>query len=93
MLDVQIDKITGVLFDRSELKISRHKPLLFAWKVTSYGENVGTDDGINVGMVEGDNEFDGLDDNEGDGVGHALPKRFDDSLEPKSPPSITVKPL
>ena len=60
--------------------------------MTSYGENVGTDDGINVGLLDDEGEFDGLADAEGDSVGHALPKRPDDSLDPKSPPAITIVP-
>ena len=72
------------------MKISRHKPFLFAWIVTSYGENVGLDDGINVGLLEGEGELDGLDDIDGDVVGHVSPNTSDDSLEKVSPPSIIV---
>ena len=64
---LQVDRITGVLLDISELKTSRHSPFLFAWMDTSNGVNVGSDDGMNVGLVEDDGEFDGWDDGKNDG--------------------------
>ena len=77
-----------MLFDISELKISRHKPFLFAWIMTSYGENVGTDDSMKVGELELEGELEGRVDTDGDVVGHVLPKSIDDSLEKFSLPSI-----
>ena len=62
--------------------------------VTSNGVNVGTDDRSNVGEGDNDGFSVGVDDgnNEGlfvgNGVGHASPKRSDESLDLKSPPSF-----
>ena len=92
MLALHVARIIGVLFDTSELKISRHNPFLFAWMDTSNGVNDGTDDNVNVGLIEDDGEYDGCNDSDGDEVGQVLPKRFEDSLEPKSPPSIITMP-
>ena len=88
--ELQVDRITGILLDISELKISRHK--LFTWMITSNGVKVGSDDGINVGLLEGDCELDGWIDTDGDEVGQTLPKRLDISLDSKSPPSIIIMP-